>query len=157
MAPSFFSSKIIPCGPAVSSSLLFAPPTGHPVICPPPFWLRTEATTTGILQPAWTFVTGGFLIGSANNTYQFYIYLTRPLCGWHRTRAWNPRFYFLPIKLDEMNRNNKLVQKSIVLISFKKISCNTAAYLFCAYPKPKTWVFSVFVVERNIRKADIDQ
>jgi len=28
-------------------------------------------------------------------------------------RAWNPRFYFLPIKLDEMNRNNKLVQNPL--------------------------------------------
>jgi hypothetical protein len=25
-------------------------------------------------------------------------------------RAWNNRFYFLPIKLDEMNRNDKLIQ-----------------------------------------------
>ena len=25
-------------------------------------------------------------------------------------RAWLPRFYFIPIKTDEMNRNNKLVQ-----------------------------------------------
>jgi hypothetical protein len=30
-----------------------------------------------------------------------------------QTRAWNPRFYFLPIKLDEMNRNNKLVQNPL--------------------------------------------
>jgi hypothetical protein len=28
-------------------------------------------------------------------------------------RAWNPRFYFLPIKLDEMNRNNKLIQNPL--------------------------------------------
>jgi hypothetical protein len=28
-------------------------------------------------------------------------------------RAWNPRFYFLPIALDEMNRNNKLVQNPL--------------------------------------------
>jgi hypothetical protein len=29
------------------------------------------------------------------------------------TREWNPRFYFLPIKLDEINRNNKLVQNPL--------------------------------------------
>lgn len=28
-------------------------------------------------------------------------------------RAWNPRFYFLPIRLDELNRNNKLVQNPL--------------------------------------------
>lgn len=28
-------------------------------------------------------------------------------------RAWNPRFYFLPIKIDEMNRNNKLIQNPL--------------------------------------------
>lgn len=28
-------------------------------------------------------------------------------------RAWNPRFYFLPIALDELNRNNKLVQNPL--------------------------------------------
>lgn len=28
-------------------------------------------------------------------------------------RAWNPRFYFLPIQLDEMNRNSKLVQNPL--------------------------------------------
>lgn len=28
-------------------------------------------------------------------------------------RAWNPRFYFLPIKLDEMNRNKNLVQNPL--------------------------------------------
>ncbi|MFL5740245.1 MAG: RagB/SusD family nutrient uptake outer membrane protein [Flavisolibacter sp.] len=28
-------------------------------------------------------------------------------------RAWNPRFYFLPIKLDEMNRNDKLIQNPL--------------------------------------------
>ncbi|QMU29627.1 RagB/SusD family nutrient uptake outer membrane protein [Adhaeribacter radiodurans] len=28
-------------------------------------------------------------------------------------RAWNPRFYFLPIKLDEINRNNKLIQNPL--------------------------------------------
>ncbi len=28
-------------------------------------------------------------------------------------RAWDPRFYFLPIKLDEINRNNKLVQNPL--------------------------------------------
>ena len=28
-------------------------------------------------------------------------------------RAWNPRFYFLPIALDEINRNNKLVQNPL--------------------------------------------
>ena len=28
-------------------------------------------------------------------------------------RAWNPRFYFLPIALDEMNRNDKLVQNPL--------------------------------------------
>ena len=28
-------------------------------------------------------------------------------------RAWNPRFYFLPIKTDELNRNNKLVQNPL--------------------------------------------
>ena len=28
-------------------------------------------------------------------------------------RAWNPRFYFLPIRLDEMNRNNKLIQNPL--------------------------------------------
>ena len=30
-----------------------------------------------------------------------------------QSRAWNPRFYFLPIKLDEMNRNSKLVQNPL--------------------------------------------
>jgi hypothetical protein len=30
-----------------------------------------------------------------------------------QSRAWNPRFYFLPIKLDEMNRNNKLIQNPL--------------------------------------------
>ncbi|MDQ3843193.1 MAG: RagB/SusD family nutrient uptake outer membrane protein, partial [Bacteroidota bacterium] len=30
-----------------------------------------------------------------------------------QTRQWNPRFYFLPIKLDEMNRNKKLVQNPL--------------------------------------------
>ena len=28
-------------------------------------------------------------------------------------RDWNPRFYLFPIKLDEMNRNNKLVQNPL--------------------------------------------
>jgi hypothetical protein len=28
-------------------------------------------------------------------------------------RAWNPRFYFLPIKLDEINRNTKLIQNPL--------------------------------------------
>jgi hypothetical protein len=28
-------------------------------------------------------------------------------------RTWLPRFYFLPIKQDEMNRNNKLVQNPL--------------------------------------------
>jgi hypothetical protein len=28
-------------------------------------------------------------------------------------RAWNPRFYFLPIQLDEMNRNDKLIQNPL--------------------------------------------
>ncbi len=28
-------------------------------------------------------------------------------------RAWNPRFYLLPIQLDEMNRNNKLIQNPL--------------------------------------------
>jgi starch-binding outer membrane protein, SusD/RagB family len=28
-------------------------------------------------------------------------------------RDWNPRFYFFPIKLDEMNRNNKLIQNPL--------------------------------------------
>ena len=28
-------------------------------------------------------------------------------------RAWNPSFYFLPIKLDEMNKNKKLVQNPL--------------------------------------------
>jgi hypothetical protein len=28
-------------------------------------------------------------------------------------RAWNPRFYFLPIKLDEMNRNSNLKQNPL--------------------------------------------
>ena len=28
-------------------------------------------------------------------------------------RAWNARFYFLPIQLDEMNRNNKLIQNPL--------------------------------------------
>lgn len=28
-------------------------------------------------------------------------------------REWNPRFYFFPIKLDELNRNNKLVQNPL--------------------------------------------
>ena len=26
------------------------------------------------------------------------------------TRAWNPKEYFLPIELDEMNKNHKLIQ-----------------------------------------------
>jgi hypothetical protein len=30
-----------------------------------------------------------------------------------QSRAWNPRFYFFPIKLDEMNRNNKLIQNPL--------------------------------------------
>jgi starch-binding outer membrane protein, SusD/RagB family len=30
-----------------------------------------------------------------------------------QSRAWNPRFYLLPIKLDEMNRNNKLIQNPL--------------------------------------------
>lgn len=30
-----------------------------------------------------------------------------------QSRAWNPRFYFFPIKLDELNRNNKLVQNPL--------------------------------------------
>ncbi|HWJ90060.1 MAG TPA: RagB/SusD family nutrient uptake outer membrane protein [Flavisolibacter sp.] len=30
-----------------------------------------------------------------------------------QTRNWNPRFYFFPIKLDEMNRNNKLIQNPL--------------------------------------------
>ena len=30
-----------------------------------------------------------------------------------QTRAWNPRFYLLPIELDEINRNNKLVQNPL--------------------------------------------
>ena len=30
-----------------------------------------------------------------------------------QARAWNPRFYLLPIKLDEINRNNKLVQNPL--------------------------------------------
>src|SRR5436305_3588587 len=30
-----------------------------------------------------------------------------------QSRAWNPRFYFLPIKLDEMNRNNKFIQNPL--------------------------------------------
>jgi starch-binding outer membrane protein, SusD/RagB family len=28
-------------------------------------------------------------------------------------RAWNPRFYLLPIKLDEVNRNKKLIQNPL--------------------------------------------
>ena len=28
-------------------------------------------------------------------------------------RAWNPRFYLLPIQLTEMNRNNKLIQNPL--------------------------------------------
>lgn len=28
-------------------------------------------------------------------------------------RSWNPRFYFLPIKLDEMNKNNNLIQNPL--------------------------------------------
>jgi starch-binding outer membrane protein, SusD/RagB family len=28
-------------------------------------------------------------------------------------RDWKPRFYFFPIKLDEINRNNKLVQNPL--------------------------------------------
>jgi starch-binding outer membrane protein, SusD/RagB family len=28
-------------------------------------------------------------------------------------RSWNPRFYLLPIKLDEINRNKKLVQNPL--------------------------------------------
>ena len=30
-----------------------------------------------------------------------------------QARAWNPRFYLMPIKLDEINRNNKLVQNPL--------------------------------------------
>ncbi|MDB5120639.1 MAG: putative outer membrane protein involved in nutrient binding [Sphingobacteriales bacterium] len=30
-----------------------------------------------------------------------------------QSRAWNPRFYFFPIKLDEMNKNSKLVQNPL--------------------------------------------
>jgi starch-binding outer membrane protein, SusD/RagB family len=30
-----------------------------------------------------------------------------------QARAWNPRFYFFPITLDEINRNNKLVQNPL--------------------------------------------
>jgi hypothetical protein len=30
-----------------------------------------------------------------------------------QTRAWNPRFYLLPIRLDEMNRNSQLVQNPL--------------------------------------------
>jgi hypothetical protein len=30
-----------------------------------------------------------------------------------QSRAWNPRFYFLPIKLDEMNRNSALIQNPL--------------------------------------------
>ena len=30
-----------------------------------------------------------------------------------QTRAWNPRFYLMPIKLDEMNRNSKLIQNPL--------------------------------------------
>ena len=30
-----------------------------------------------------------------------------------QARSWNPRFYLLPIKLDEINRNNKLVQNPL--------------------------------------------
>ncbi|MBC7743786.1 MAG: RagB/SusD family nutrient uptake outer membrane protein [Flavobacterium sp.] len=30
-----------------------------------------------------------------------------------QTREWNARFYFLPIKLDEMNRNSKLIQNPL--------------------------------------------
>ena len=30
-----------------------------------------------------------------------------------QSRAWNPRFYFFPIKLDEINRNNKLIQNPL--------------------------------------------
>jgi hypothetical protein len=30
-----------------------------------------------------------------------------------QTRKWNPRFYFFPIKLDEINRNNKLIQNPL--------------------------------------------
>jgi starch-binding outer membrane protein, SusD/RagB family len=28
-------------------------------------------------------------------------------------REWNPRFFFLPIDMDEMNRNNKLIQNPL--------------------------------------------
>jgi hypothetical protein len=28
-------------------------------------------------------------------------------------REWNPRFYFLPIEIDEMNRNEKLIQNPL--------------------------------------------
>lgn len=28
-------------------------------------------------------------------------------------RSWNPRFYFLPIKLDEMNKNDNLIQNPL--------------------------------------------
>lgn len=30
-----------------------------------------------------------------------------------QTRAWEPRFYFMPIKLDEINRNKKLIQNPL--------------------------------------------
>lgn len=30
-----------------------------------------------------------------------------------QSRAWNPRFYFFPIKLDEINRNDKLIQNPL--------------------------------------------
>jgi hypothetical protein len=30
-----------------------------------------------------------------------------------QARAWNQRFYFFPIKLDEMNRNSKLIQNPL--------------------------------------------
>ena len=30
-----------------------------------------------------------------------------------QSRAWNPRFYFFPIKLDEINRNKKLIQNPL--------------------------------------------
>ncbi len=30
-----------------------------------------------------------------------------------QTRAWNPRFYLFPIKLDEINRNKKLIQNPL--------------------------------------------
>ncbi|HEY8660131.1 MAG TPA: RagB/SusD family nutrient uptake outer membrane protein [Hanamia sp.] len=44
-----------------------------------------------------------------HTTYAAPIYTVKSV----QTRAWNPRFYLFPIALDEINRNNKLVQNPL--------------------------------------------